>query len=491
MRRPLLILLAAAPALLAAAGAAAQTSYVAATRATVFSTTEEHQADPPSHLIYVENRSTVPVTVFSVSLSGCENVRESCWAKPVTIHVAPGRRELVLRVNPKDPANGFSYRFGFSWHADSSTVAPLAMLAAAGDSSARARLAAIQRSDSLQRTETGTHYNELSRDDFTALAGRAASLRADPDSLVLTPGETASMERIKLLVVDENGVVLGRTRWVRWRFQFNRSVQFVPPSTLVGRTAGRGLIQFSLTDEAQQLLHHPLGDLEYPIVVAYPADPHAPTFAGIAEDAESATPLGCAQVALEDSAQNVVARGRTDRAGAFSLRTPRPGSYRVRVESPGWSPVYGRMQQASADETKQDSVPVQFVDQLLVTRADRALDDVQPARPVAVTTAPYGAARGARSSSTPVVQGVTLGGSESMPILGIIGRAPAGTSWIQFVVDTTGRVDTTSIHLPRGTDRLAVAGVMSVLPRVRFSPARTAGKPTCDLLRMQVNFNPR
>jgi len=49
--------------------------------------------------------------------------------------------------------------------------------------------------------------------------------------------------------------------------------------------------------------------------VAYPGDPHAPTFSGVAVDADRRTPLACADVALEDSAENVVARGRTGGSG--------------------------------------------------------------------------------------------------------------------------------------------------------------------------------
>jgi hypothetical protein len=86
---------------------------------------------------------------------------------------------------------------------------------------------------------------------------------------------------------------------------------------------------------------------------------------------------------------------------------------------------------------------------------------------------------------------VTLGGSESMPILGIIGRAPAGTVWTQFVVDSTGHVDLGSVTMPAGTDPRNLTSATSVLPRLRFTPAREAGKPVCELLRMQVNFSAR
>jgi hypothetical protein len=39
--------------------------------------------------------------------------------------------------------------------------------------------------------------------------------------------------------------------------------------------------------------------------------------------------------------------------------------------------------------------------------------------------------------------------------------------------------------------KAAATSVRSVLPRIRFSPARVAGTPVCELLRMQVSFTKR
>ena len=494
---PTFRVLAAAAALLTACSAATQRAYVAPTDRTIVSTTEERQGDPPAHLIYIHNHSTVPVTVFSVSLSGCENVKQQCSPRPVSIRVAPGRRELATRVEPENESRGFSYYFRFGWRADSSSVSALAALASGGDEGAQARLAAIQRSDSIARTERGARYKELTRDDFASLAGRVALLRAQPDSLVLVPGERTSIERIQLLVADSQGVPFGRTRWARWQVPSSGALQFIPPENIIARAPGRSIIRFRLAEEAETVLQREIPELEYPVVVAYPPDPNAPAFLGRAVDADSRTPLGCARVALEDSAQNVVARSRTGMDGTFVLSAPRPGTYRVRVETFGWAPVHGPPVLAGPDETKQHEYVVRFVEQMLTSRRWMAgPDDFQHAYPAAVSMAPVGgtgrttgAARAA--AATPVVSGVTLGGSESMPILGIMGSAPPGTTWVQFVVDSTGRVDPTSILLPAGTSKAAAATVRSVLPRVRFSPAREGGTATCEMLRMQVNFSPR
>lgn len=65
----------------------------------------------------------------------------------------------------------------------------------------------------------------------------------------------------------------------------------------------------------------PADEVDYPVIVAFPVDPHAPGFEGVTVDADSRKPLGCVRVALEDSLQNIVATGRTDARGQFGLLT--------------------------------------------------------------------------------------------------------------------------------------------------------------------------
>jgi hypothetical protein len=162
----------------------------------------------------------------------------------------------------------------------------------------------------------------------------------------------------------------------------------------------------------------------------------------------------------------------------------------------GWETVYGPSALATANETKQQQVAARFTEQLLMLARSGIQEDFQHASPASVTLSTYGVApRGGRATrgttTVPIVSGVTLGGSVSTPVLGIIGGAPSGRTWVQFVVDSAGRVDTASIQLPRETDRAGVQSVKAVLPRVKFSPARSAGTPVCELQRMQVAFTQR
>jgi hypothetical protein len=490
-RLPLRRLVAAVAALLTGCAAATQHTYVAPTFDTVVSTTEERTGSPPVHLLLVENRSTVPVVVFSASLTNCENVRDSCTPHPMNVRVGPGQRQIILRAMPTSAERGFSYRFGFSWHADSSDARALSALAASGSQDAQRRLSDRQRGDSLRRAAAAAGYVELSRDDYAALGSRVAALRAANDSLVLAPGQKAGIDDIRLVLVDSAGAILGSTHWVRWRVPSSDAVQFNSPKELVGREAGRVVLTFALAEEAQALLGRPLGDVEVPVVVATTVEPDAPLFQGTALDADSRKPLACSPVALEDSAEHVVARGRTSPTGVFNLTAPRAGSYRVRAEVRGWAPVYGPLQPAASGETKQFELLVRFTEQLLVQRRPADRERFQHAAPAAVSMATYGVASGRKATSTPVVSGVTLGGSESAPVLGIIGAAPAGRAWMQFVVDAGGKVDTGSVQLPPDIAPAAAASVKAVLPRVRFTPARVEGTPVCELQRMEVAFTKR
>jgi hypothetical protein len=229
--------------------------------------------------------------------------------------------------------------------------------------------------------------------------------------------------------------------------------------------------------------------VEMPVIVAYPVDPNAPVFAGRVLDSEARTPLACVRVGIEDSAQNVMSRVRTDMAGAFSLKTPRPGTYKLRVEASGWYPWYSAPTVAASTEEKRDEHLVKFTEQLLSTRSPVGVADYEPARPTAVRFE-AGTARPA-NRNTPVIHGVDLTGSAVLPILNIATPLPTQSLWAQFTVDTAGRVDTTSILLPTGTAANVRAAVRYVMPRVRFSPARDDGKAVCELARLQVNISPR
>ncbi|MEO8620900.1 MAG: hypothetical protein ABI625_07535, partial [bacterium] len=80
------------------------------------------------HLLYVSNQSTVPVVVFGVLLTSCQNVKQICLGQRTNISIPAGARRSVGRVGPKDDLRSFNYRWSFSYRADSSDALAIAAL---------------------------------------------------------------------------------------------------------------------------------------------------------------------------------------------------------------------------------------------------------------------------------------------------------------------------------------------------------------------------
>jgi hypothetical protein len=123
----------------------AQDRFVAPNERSVVSYTEQGNSDDAVHMLYVSNNSTVPIVVFGISLTACENVRQSCGARRTNFKIGAGRRVNVGRVQARDTERAFGYRWGISYHADSSDAKAMALLRENGielDPAAAARRAA-------------------------------------------------------------------------------------------------------------------------------------------------------------------------------------------------------------------------------------------------------------------------------------------------------------------------------------------------------------
>ena len=143
VHRILIVLLAA----LALEPLGAQDRFVAPSPNTVIASTEQSNSDDPVHMMYVSNNSTVPIVVFGVALTACENVKQSCGPRRTNIRISAGRRVNVGRVQARDTERGFGYRWSFSYHADSSDAKAMALLREHGlelDPGAAARRAALE-----------------------------------------------------------------------------------------------------------------------------------------------------------------------------------------------------------------------------------------------------------------------------------------------------------------------------------------------------------
>lgn len=105
--------------LLGACGARAEPVFVAPTDATVTSRLEVADEGRGQYIV-VHNRSTVEITVTSVTLSQCENVRNQCQTTRLRVQVPPGRerRVAMVRVRSFDRPHGF--RYAWTWEGSTS-----------------------------------------------------------------------------------------------------------------------------------------------------------------------------------------------------------------------------------------------------------------------------------------------------------------------------------------------------------------------------------
>jgi hypothetical protein len=236
-------------ALVAAAGCAGRQlakTYVAPTDQTIVTSTEEAQGPAPAHTVHVSNLSTVPVTVNSYTIRQCENIKQHCDSpQKREIHLKPGSRVYLSRVEPRDSDKGFGYAITFSWRADSSSAKAISTLAEAGVEPARVELVAMQRAATARAAEVGVRDEELETAEIEALGARVASLRMEPDSLVIAVNDMVSLDKVHLLLIGANGERLGRARQIRWRMRPG-AARFAPPDSLIGVQPGRTVAEFML-----------------------------------------------------------------------------------------------------------------------------------------------------------------------------------------------------------------------------------------------------
>lgn len=251
----------------ACASAPSQRPYIAPTEQTVFTTVEE-MSTSPGQIVYVENRSSVPVTVYSVTLRECENVKGSgCSPHPLNLRLQPNSRAMLVRVEPASADRSFNFRYSFGWRADSTTTAALGALASVGDSSARKTLDAMTREQARRRGAVGASDLDLTASEVAQFGERAGGLRVLPDSLVLPVGGRITLDTVRVLLIGAQGETLGRVRALQWRLAGSPAITLVRPDTVIGIAAGRATLQLKIGDDvlpAKPTLH---GPLEVPIIV--------------------------------------------------------------------------------------------------------------------------------------------------------------------------------------------------------------------------------
>lgn len=103
---------------LLAGGCAAkrETVFIAATDATV-SARLEVTGDGMAQRVVVTNLSTVPITVTSVRLHSCENIKNRCDVVRLRVQVEPNQKRNVLVVRPEAQNKAYKFEYSWSWEA--------------------------------------------------------------------------------------------------------------------------------------------------------------------------------------------------------------------------------------------------------------------------------------------------------------------------------------------------------------------------------------
>jgi hypothetical protein len=72
--------------------------------------------------VWVDNRSSVPITVLSVTLHGCVNIQQACEVRmPVSVRVEQNTREIVFNVVRKVRYEPYRLTFYTEWRADTAS----------------------------------------------------------------------------------------------------------------------------------------------------------------------------------------------------------------------------------------------------------------------------------------------------------------------------------------------------------------------------------
>ena len=186
----------------------AQDKFIAPSQYTVIPLTEQSNSDDPVHMLYVSNNSTVPIVLFGITLSSCENVKQSCGSRRTNIKIGAGRRAQVGRVEARDTERAFGYRWAISYHADSSDAKVIAMLREHGielDPVGARRVA-------LERAAAEASPPASSPDAANVEQAQARPAEAGEPVLVLRPAEHAPRPPSRTLRFKVGwGSILGST----------------------------------------------------------------------------------------------------------------------------------------------------------------------------------------------------------------------------------------------------------------------------------------
>ena len=212
--------------------------------------------------------------------------------------------------------------------------------------------------------------------------------------------------------------------------------------------------------------------------------------AGIARDAKLKTPLECLHVALVDSGGRAVAHTVTDSAGQFLLEAPRPGVYRVQFLAYRWEPLMGPLDTLTEGMTKQRAFPIAFTNMLVPDSSYGSSPNTSAGREVRERYRNMEALlRDGESDSTwrsrrSIPSDIGIRYPDRLRAAGV-----DGTVLARFIVDSTGRARSNSWVTIQATHADFADAVRGSLDRARWTPAKLAGRPVCELTYDYIRFH--
>ncbi|MEP6836309.1 MAG: hypothetical protein ABJB74_23165 [Gemmatimonas sp.] len=204
-----------------------------------------------ARIAYVRNGSSVPVVVTEVSILDCQNLKQYCGINTTAVRVEPGQRQEIIRIEPQDISKGFNYRLQWRWRGASAA----ATRPAPGDTVAMRRAAMMELVEQFRAEEAKYGDKILYPNVLAAIGDNFASMRADPDTVVVAVGSRLYIyEQLRVLGVDKTGKVIGRVRTsMQWSVARSPAFRFLSPDTLHAEAAGTTTVtmrlnQFGLLD---------------------------------------------------------------------------------------------------------------------------------------------------------------------------------------------------------------------------------------------------
>lgn len=247
--------------------ATAQAKYVSPDQRTVRTFLEPKPGQLNTKVVRVENLSTVPIVVTEVVLMNCNNVGMMCGLNEMETTVEPGRRKTVLEVEPAVFTRAVTFGYRFKWR-QKTREAILGTLASAGDSAATLRLAQMQRAEAARTASARPGEVVLYADELVALGNQVATLRADPDSVVIPVGGASTVNTLRIIAVDSSGRSLGRLRTAyRFYFEPGPAASLARPDSLLGLSPGRQTLTMRLPEALSVGRTTPFDGVRFTIIV--------------------------------------------------------------------------------------------------------------------------------------------------------------------------------------------------------------------------------